>query len=78
MTGIASALSGDLRSIQAGFVDEPRNAVEEADHFVASAMKRLADVVRRGASQARARMGSRRQCIDRRSPDRAEAIPVIL
>ena len=30
--------------IQTGFVDEPRNAVEEADHLVASAMKRLADV----------------------------------
>jgi sugar phosphate isomerase/epimerase len=38
----------DLRSkwerTQAGFVDEPRNAVEEADQLVASAMKRLAEV----------------------------------
>ena len=38
----------DLRSkwerIQAGFVDEPRNAVEEADQLVASAMKRMAEV----------------------------------
>ena len=38
----------DLRSrwdsIQTGFVDEPRKAVEEADHLVAAAMKRLADV----------------------------------
>ena len=37
----------DLRarwdSIQAGFVDEPRRAVEEADSLVASAMKRLAE-----------------------------------
>jgi hypothetical protein len=30
-------------SIQAGFVDEPRKAVEEADSLVASAMKRLAE-----------------------------------
>jgi len=39
---------GDLRSrwdgIQAGFVDQPRNAVEEADRLVASTMKRLAEV----------------------------------
>ena len=31
-------------SIQAGFVDEPRRAVEDADHLVASAMKRLAEM----------------------------------
>jgi len=31
-------------SIQSGFVDEPRNAVEEADALVASVMKRLAEV----------------------------------
>lgn len=39
---------GDLRSrwdkIQAGFVDQPRKAVEEADSLVASTMKRLAEV----------------------------------
>jgi len=39
---------GDLRTrwdhIQAGFVDEPRKAVEEADGLVASTMKRLAEV----------------------------------
>ena len=38
----------DLRSrwdgIQAGFVDQPRKAVEEADSLVASTMKRLAEV----------------------------------
>jgi hypothetical protein len=38
----------DLRdrwhSIQAGFVDEPRKAVEDADGLVASAMKRLAEI----------------------------------
>jgi hypothetical protein len=37
----------DLRerwdSIQTGFVDEPRKAVEEADTLVATAMKRLAE-----------------------------------
>ena len=38
----------DLRvrwsGIQAGFVDEPRKAVEQADSLVADAMKRLAEV----------------------------------
>ena len=38
----------DFRSnwdrIQAGFVDQPRKAVEEADSLVASTMKRLAEV----------------------------------
>jgi len=37
----------DLRNrwdrIQAGFVDEPRTAVQEADELVASAIKRLAE-----------------------------------
>jgi hypothetical protein len=31
-------------SIQAGFVDEPRKAVEDADGLVASTMKRLAEI----------------------------------
>jgi hypothetical protein len=39
--------AGQLRerwtSIQAGFVDEPRRAVEDADGLVAQAMKRLAE-----------------------------------
>lgn len=39
--------TSDLRArwdgIQAGFVDEPRRAVEEADNLVAEAMKRLAE-----------------------------------
>ncbi len=38
---------GDLRgrwsNVQAGFVDEPRRAVEEADNLVAMVMKRLAE-----------------------------------
>lgn len=32
------------KEIQTAFVDEPRNAVEQADGLVASAMKRLAEV----------------------------------
>lgn len=39
--------ANDLRTrwdgIQAGFVDEPRKAVEQADNLVAEAMKRLAE-----------------------------------
>jgi hypothetical protein len=31
-------------SIQAGFVDEPRKAVEDADSLVAATMKRLAEI----------------------------------
>jgi hypothetical protein len=31
-------------AIQTGFVDEPRNAVEEADALVAEVMKRLAEI----------------------------------
>ena len=38
---------GELRSrwsnVQAGFVDEPRRSVEEADHLVATVMQRLAE-----------------------------------
>ena len=31
-------------SLQVGFIDEPRRAVEQADHLVATAMKRTAEV----------------------------------
>lgn len=40
----AEDLRGRWHSIQAGFVDEPRKAVEEADGLVAAAMKRLAEI----------------------------------
>jgi hypothetical protein len=36
-------LRGKWDTIQAGFVDEPRKAVEDADGLVAAAMKRLAE-----------------------------------
>jgi len=40
--------AGDLRrrwdAIQAGFVDQPRKAVEDADGLVAAAIKRLAEI----------------------------------
>jgi hypothetical protein len=39
----AQQLRARWDSIQAGFVDEPRRAVEEADSLVAAAMKRLAE-----------------------------------
>lgn len=39
----AEDLRGRWTSIQAGFVDEPRKAVEQADGLVATAMKRLAE-----------------------------------
>ncbi|MBT0670394.1 hypothetical protein HT136_18665 [Novosphingobium profundi] len=39
----AQALRSRWEGVQAGFVDEPRRAVEDADALVASAMKRLAE-----------------------------------
>ncbi len=39
----AEELRGRWDNIQAGFVDEPRQAVEEADELVAQTMKRLAE-----------------------------------
>lgn len=39
----SSDLQGRWEQIQARFVDEPRQAVEEADALVASVMKRLTD-----------------------------------
>ena len=39
----ADDLRGRWNSIQAGFVDEPRRAVEEADGLVATAIKRVAE-----------------------------------
>jgi hypothetical protein len=40
----AQDLRGQWDRIQTGFVDDPRNAVKQADELVASAMKRLAEV----------------------------------
>lgn len=39
----AAELRRSWDGIQAGFVDEPRRAVQEADHLVAATMKRLAE-----------------------------------
>lgn len=40
----ANSLRGQWDSVQVGFVDEPRQAVEKADALVAGAMKRLAEM----------------------------------
>jgi hypothetical protein len=40
----ADVLQRRWTSIQSGFVDEPRRAVQQADSMVADAMKRLADM----------------------------------
>jgi len=39
----AASLRERWTDVQAGFVDEPRNSVEQADSLVAEVMKRLAD-----------------------------------
>ena len=43
-SGQAGEMQTQWDTIQAGFVDEPRRAVEQADGLVASAMSRLAEV----------------------------------
>lgn len=52
---LPDAETDDLRrqwdTIQTGFVDEPRRAVEQADQLVAGAMKRLAEVFATERSQ---------------------------
>jgi hypothetical protein len=40
----AADLRHSWEGIQTGFVDEPRRAVEDADHLVAATMKRLAEM----------------------------------
>jgi hypothetical protein len=40
----ADQLRAQWDSLQTGFVDEPRKAVEDADRLVATAMKRLAEM----------------------------------
>lgn len=40
----ASELRRTWQDIQGGFVDEPRRAVEDADHLVAKTMQRLAEM----------------------------------
>ncbi|MEP6983159.1 MAG: hypothetical protein ABI853_05885 [Sphingomicrobium sp.] len=47
----ANELRSRWDTIQAGFVDEPRKAVEQADSLVALAMKRLAETFARERSQ---------------------------
>jgi hypothetical protein len=42
-TDVVSQLRNQWTDIQAGFVDEPRRAVERADSLVADAIKRLAE-----------------------------------
>ncbi len=42
--GDAADFRAQWESIQAGFVDEPRSAVEQADALVATLMQRLADM----------------------------------
>lgn len=43
-TGESKQLYDRWEALQVGFIDEPRQAVEQADHLVAGTMKRLAEV----------------------------------
>jgi hypothetical protein len=77
--GSASLFEGneaqDLRSrwetIQAGFVDEPRKSVQDADALVATVIQRLSDVFSK-------ELGPRRRRINRGSADGAAALPLVL
>jgi len=48
---VVSQLRNQWTDIQAGFVDEPRRAVERADGLVADAIKRLAETFSNERSQ---------------------------
>jgi hypothetical protein len=48
---VVNELRGRWTDIQAGFVDEPRRAVEQADGLVAEAIKRLAETFARERDQ---------------------------
>jgi len=43
-TGDCDRMRGEWDTIQASFVDEPRQAVQRADHLVATTMKQLAEI----------------------------------
>ena len=50
-TDVVSQLRNQWTDIQAGFVDEPRRAVERADGLVADAIKRLAETFAKERAQ---------------------------
>jgi len=54
---VASQLRSQWTDIQAGFVDEPRRAVERADGLVADAIKRLAETFANERGQLEAQWG---------------------
>jgi len=72
----------DLRNrwntVQTGFVDQPRRAVEQADELVASAMQRLAEVFAEERSETREAVGSGGQCLDRGVAGRASTLSFVL
>jgi hypothetical protein len=69
----------ELRSrwdrIQAGFVDEPKAAVQQADERVSTAIKKLADAFGRGPQRPGDTKGSRRRCLLRGPADCAAEMP---
>jgi len=64
---VGVSIAQDLRTrwevVQTGFVDEPRQAVQQADP---------------GTGQPRTPVGPRRRCLDRRAEDRPAALPRLL
>jgi hypothetical protein len=72
-------LTQELRSrwdrIQAGFVDETKAAVQQADELVSTAIKKLADAFGRGPQRPGDTMGSRRRCLLAGPADCAAEMP---
>src|SRR6202030_3021971 len=64
--------------VQTSFVDEPRQAVEQADSLVANVVKRIAEQFSTERAKSGRPMGSGRQRLHRGSTASAQALPLVL
>ena len=67
VAGDAAGYRTRWSAIQTGFVDEPRNAVAEADALVAEVMKRLAEVFAEERSRSKPNGKATIRCLPRSS-----------
>jgi hypothetical protein len=75
---VATDFRGKWDRIQTGFVDEPRNAVQQADELVAQVIKRLAESFSQpGAKSVGTALGSRRRGEYRGSPDHPADVSLV-
>ena len=66
------------QEIQASFVDQPRDSVEQADALVADLMQRLAASFSNERERLEAQWDRRQRRLDRRPPRRPDPLPVLL